>query len=194
MAAAAPASKVPGVPQANSVPVPFNKTKAENGEQWTVESLSRTCNEDGTYGLWKYHVNTYKEGTDPYYCEYGVTDSSNSPASKTDITEEDTVSCADIFYITQCYNDEGYTVIVPIHPDTGRRMYAGFDGYKYTNGHTAADKTFPVHEQGSNSYNRSFETDFGGSFCLLTILPIINLISLIKCCFIFRALVVISVW
>ncbi|KAF4995323.1 hypothetical protein FDECE_12814 [Fusarium decemcellulare] len=128
------------IPETKSLPVPLNKAKAAAGEQWTVEGLKRYCNPADTRCIWKYHVNTYKKGTDPYYCEYTVY---GSPASKTDVTAADGIRC-EVFVIQQGYDASGFTTIVPLHPSTGRRIYASFEDWEYANGHTAADKTFNV--------------------------------------------------
>lgn len=139
-AVAAPASLGFEMPETMPKPVAFDKEKAATGEQWTVQYLKRYCNPEDTECVWKYLVNTYKEGTDPYHCEYTVT---GSPASKTDITDDAPAEC-EVFKVTQGYDPQGFTVIVPVHVPTGRHIYAGFADWEYANGHTAQDKTFPV--------------------------------------------------
>ncbi|KAJ4252726.1 hypothetical protein NW762_010632 [Fusarium torreyae] len=128
------------IPETKSLPVSFDKAKAAKGEQWTVQGLKRYCNKADTECVWKYSVNTYKKGTDPYYCEYTVR---GSPASKTDVTAQDGVTCK-VFVIQQGYDASGFTTIVPLHPPTGRRIYASFEDWEYVNGHVAKDKTFNV--------------------------------------------------
>lgn len=161
--APAPTSTSPDLSNFTEIPKPvregdFNLLETEKdctdpddtGDLWTVENMARKCNGEDTECTWKYQVNTYKEGTDPYECEYTIKSKDGVPASEVTTYDWDGYEC-DVFHITQEYYPEkngnpGYTVLCANYPKDLRRIFAGYDDNEIANGETPVDKTYCVEQ------------------------------------------------
>ncbi|CAH0003457.1 unnamed protein product [Clonostachys byssicola] len=52
------------------------------GEEWTIESMKRVCNDNDTSCTWTFRINTHAEGIKPTAVEYIVESANNTTASR----------------------------------------------------------------------------------------------------------------
>ena len=109
------------------------------GEEWTLETLKRVCNEDYDKCTWSFGINT-NEGANATACTYVV---EGEPANE---TPGGPVECGK-FTITSGWDPNGFTVLSVIDYEIEQLIYAGYNETLVKGGKVVKpDRSWPVED------------------------------------------------
>ncbi|KAI2611478.1 uncharacterized protein GGS25DRAFT_519786 [Hypoxylon fragiforme] len=116
--------------------------------EWTIEGLSRTCDDADTTCLWTFGIDTNEEGAEVVAANYTVNASSDAPASRAiggpEAFGNYTVTST---WSGQFGEGEGFTTLSVIDYGKGLIVYPGYRDVEIPNGKVyTPDKSYPVQQ------------------------------------------------
>ncbi|KEY71774.1 hypothetical protein S7711_06529 [Stachybotrys chartarum IBT 7711] len=115
-------------------------------EEWTIESLSRTCNEEDTSCTWTFSINTHADGVEPTDVVYVVNATASAPASRA----IGGPSSHGIFTVTSTWSDyfgieDAWTTMSVIDYERGVLVYPAYLDTQLAGGEVVEpDQTYVV--------------------------------------------------